>query len=122
MKFEELVRIISADFTAAWNHWDIEKLLTFVSNGVVVQSPKIALVYPEKVKCEIVGKDALREYWTLLKNITGAMNVVQLSIACDGRKLETVNKVTGKDTLIYETILLDEYGKIIFLKYEYKDL
>ncbi|MBK7692211.1 MAG: nuclear transport factor 2 family protein [Bacteroidetes bacterium] len=121
MKFEALVKLISEDFTVAWNQWDIEKLLTFVANSVVVRSPKVGMIYPENAACEIVGKEALHEYWTKLKIKNGKFDVTQLSITCDGRKLETVNKLNGQDILIYETILLDEYGKIIFLNYEYRN-
>lgn len=120
MKFEEIIKAISEDFTKAWNEWDIEKLMSFLSNNVVIYSPKILLVYPDNTACKLQGKENLRDYWTKLKVMTDNTRVDQISITKVDREIKTVNKVVGKEIIINETIILNEYGKIEYLKYQYE--
>lgn len=119
MKFEEIIKSISDDFTDAWNQWDIDRMKDILSESVIIRSPKIMHVYPENASCEIQGKGNVIEYWNRLKEMTHNYQVVQLSIKKDGREVKTVNKMIGEDITIYETFIVNEYGKIEYLKYEY---
>ncbi len=120
MKFEDIIRIISEDFTKAWNDWDIDKLMTHLATHVEIHSPKIKVVYPENTDCTLIGKEAVLEYWTRLKKISGDYRVEQISLKKEDREVKTVNKVIGKGITIYETFIVNEYGKIEYLKYEYE--
>lgn len=119
MRFEDIIKLISTEFTEAWNNWDIEKAMTYLANNVVIRSPKISIVYPDNIECEIKGKAAVKEYWDRLKEMSENYRVYQTSIVKEGREVVTVNKVIGHDIIIRETFIVNEYGKIEYLKYEY---
>lgn len=119
MKFEDIIKIISDDFTRAWNEWNIDQLMTHLAPHVEIHSPRIKTVYPDNAACKIIGKKEVLEYWTRLKAIAGDYRVEQLSLKKEDREVKTVNKVIGKNITIYETFIVNEYGKIEYLKYEY---
>ncbi|MBK7040169.1 MAG: hypothetical protein IPH46_06765 [Bacteroidetes bacterium] len=120
MKFDEIIKSISDDFTKAWNDWDVDKMKNYLTDYVIIYSPKIQLVYPDNVGCKLEGKDQVIEYWKLLKSKIENYKVVQLSVCKDNREVKTVNRVVGSDIIVYETFVVNEYGKIEYLKYEYE--
>jgi hypothetical protein len=119
MKFEEIIKAISDDFTRAWNEWDIDSLMTHLANNVEIYSPKINSIYPDNTESRLIGKTAVKDYWTILKNTTPQHKVEQTSLQKVDREIRTVNKVIGEDIIIFETFIVNEYGKIEYLKYEY---
>ncbi|MCC7030398.1 MAG: hypothetical protein IT257_08835 [Chitinophagaceae bacterium] len=119
MKFEEIIKSISDDFTRAWNEWDIDRLMTHLANNVEIYSPKIKAIYPDNTECKLTGKQAIKDYWTNLKNSTRQHKVVQTSLQKIDREITTINKVIGENITIHETFVVNEYGKIEYLRYEY---
>ena len=118
MKFDDIVILISEEFTLAWNNWDVEKLIKLLAEDVTIYSPQISSIYPENKSNKLHGKIAIEAYWTLLKK-KDAYKVNQISIKKVDREIKTVNLVIGSNLIIKETFRLNEYGKIDYLKYEY---
>lgn len=122
MTFESLIRRISDDFTNAWNQWDIDAMMKHLCSNVIITSPNISLVYPNNSDNKIVGKENVLAYWEKLKLIEGRIIVVQESFEKIDTVIRTVNRVVGKNILIYESFKLNEYGKIQELHYSYSYL
>lgn len=53
----------AAAWITAWNERDVERVLAHFAESVTFRSPTAAAVVPDS-KGVIVGKDALRSYWT----------------------------------------------------------
>lgn len=119
MKFQEALEKIAADFTRFWNVWDIERLCGMMSENAILESPMIKKVYPEHTSLQIKGREEIRRYWIHLRNITGGFEVNQISVHKKDKEITTVNKIIGSDVVILETLNLNEYAKITYLKYEY---
>lgn len=119
MKFEDIVILISEEFTLAWNNWDVEKLIKLLAEDVTIFSPQISNIYPENTMNTLKGKKAIEAYWTLLKK-KNAFLVKQISIKKVDREIKTVNIMIEGNLIIKETFRLNEYGKIDYLKYEYE--
>lgn len=119
MKFEDIVILISEEFTLAWNNWDVEKLIKLLAEDVTIFSPQISNIYPENTLNTLKGKIAIEAYWTLLKK-KNAFLVKQISIKKVDREIKTVNIMIEGNLIIKETFRLNEYGKIDYLKYEYE--
>ena len=121
MKFEEIVRRISDDFTHYWNVWDIEAILSFISEHVILRSPNVSKVFPSINNNTIVGKENVRHYWEQLAQRNLNYKVIQTSVTKTDRTITTYNLAIKTNIVIREIFILDEYGKIIELNYEYPD-
>ena len=120
MPFEEIIRTISEEFTRAWNNWDKELLLRFLSNDIRLESPVVKEIYPENTRGEVRGKEQVSAYWDALALARRNIKVRQISIKKNKRVVETINEIIDTGQLIRETFILNEYGKILHLKYSYK--
>jgi hypothetical protein len=119
MRFEEIVKHISEEFTQARNDWDMEPLMHFLHTNVSLQSPNVSEVYPENKSNTILGRDNVINYWNQLVEMKGTFKVTQLSIVKIDNKVTTMNQIEGSKTTIKECYRLDEYGKINEMVYEY---
>ncbi len=119
MKFEDIVKLISEKFTQAWNDWDLDRLFNFLTADVRLQSPKVSQVYPENTTNTIDGRENVITYWNLLAQQQGKFKVVQYDIFKTDNKVTTLNRIEDSNILIKETYIMDEYGKIKELTYEY---
>ncbi len=119
MKFEDIVKLISEKFTQAWNDWDLDRLFNFLTADVRLQSPKVSQVYPENTTNTIEGRENVITYWNLLAQQQGKFKVVQYDIFKTDNKVTTLNRIEDSNILIKETYIMDEYGKIKELTYEY---
>ena len=48
----------------AWNHHDIQKVLSLYSDTIEFTSPKIKIVFPDRNVSKINNKKELEEYWS----------------------------------------------------------
>ncbi|MBL7765347.1 MAG: nuclear transport factor 2 family protein [Chitinophagaceae bacterium] len=119
MNFLNLIKDISDEFNAAWNRWDIEKMMEMMTNDVTIFSPKISMVYPDNESNSISGKENIRNYWMALHGIMGHFTVEMVSFKKEGRLIQTKNRVIGYNIIIEESFTLNEYGKIMELRYHY---
>lgn len=119
LKFEDIIKQISDDFTEAWNQWDIEKLMTFLTDDVIVYSPKVSVVYPLNEENIIVGKENVKQYWSTLVTITGKFNVIPISIEKKDREVKTTDIIVETGQTIISRFTVNEYGKIDRLNFEY---
>lgn len=119
MKFEEIIRSISEQFTRSWNNWDIDRRTNCLTNDVVLTSPNVSKVYPENLSNTICGKENIRVYWNQLAAQEGLFKVEQQSVSKEGMNVITLNKIIGSEIYIKETFTMNEYGKIKELMYEY---
>lgn len=122
MQFEKIIKTILADFTVAWNQWDFDALENFLATEVKIYSPKIFEIYPENTSCILEGKENIINYWKLYQHKIGSIKVNQLSFEKKGRVVKTINQVIGQPIIIQEKLILNEYGKIVKLKYEYQPI
>ena len=121
MKFEELAKRISEEFTHAWNNWDIEKVEKCLTKTICVHSPHISQIYPENIENFICGREKVIAYWKLLMEKNGRITVTQTDIKKVDNTIISLNKVNGKNIIVREVMTIDEYGKIKDLAYEYFD-
>ncbi len=121
MKFEDVLKHISEEFTQAWNDGDLGKIVHFLTNDISVQSPNISRLYPENTNNIIVGKENVINYWKLLSETYGYFEVAQTSIQKRDNHVVTMNTIVGTGITIKETFKVNEYGKIKELIYEYSD-
>lgn len=119
--FESIIKRISKEYTQAWNDWDIPKLESYLHNDVVISSPKISYVYPDKIDNRLHGRDSIIEYWERLFQIQKKFKVNQLSLEIIDKTVTTTNQIEGSNTIIQERFVLDQYGRIVELYYEYKE-
>lgn len=120
MGFDQIIDNISTGFTDAWNSGNIELSIKFLCPNVVIESPKVKEIFPEKNESKVVGHEEVRHYWKQLQNRYGKLEVEQVSLKKVNREIYTVNKVKGKNLTIHETFIVNEYGKIEYLKYHYE--
>lgn len=119
--FESIIKRISKEYTQAWNDWDIPKLESYLHTDVVINSPKISYVYPDKIDNRIQGRNSIIEYWERLFQIQKKFKVNQLSLEIIDKTVTTTNQIEGSNTIIQERFVLDQYGRIVELYYEYKE-
>ena len=119
--FESIIKRISKEYTQAWNDWDIPKLESYLHTDVVISSPKISCVYPDKIDNQIQGRDLIIQYWERLFQIQKKFKVNQLSLEIIDKTVTTTNQIEGSNTIIQERFVLDQYGRIEELYYEYKE-
>ncbi len=119
MKFNNLIKKILNDFTVAWNRWDFDSLEKILTPDVIIFSPKIGEIYPENKECKLVGRKNLIEYWKLYQLKYGKTHADQISFEKKGRVIKTSNKIIGQALIINEELILNEYGKIELIRYEY---
>ncbi len=117
--FDNIIQSIIKEFNTAWNTWDISKMMNFIHPNVRIYSPMIQKVYPENASSSLIGKENLRMYWEKLMSMNGKFEVETISVEKEDRTITTLNKVKNVDMFIREEIMLDEYAKIIELKYFY---
>lgn len=119
MNFNQVVRHISEEFTDAWNTMDWLKISSCVANDVRLYSPYVSVMYPEKINNWIEGKDDLLNYWKKLVAAYGHFKVKQTDIVKVDGSIKTQNHLFDRNLTIQEVFTLNEYGKIVELRYEY---
>jgi hypothetical protein len=119
MRFEEIIKKISLEFAYAWNLGDLEKMTSFLTNDICLQSPNLSRFYPGSGGNTIVGKQNVVDYFKTLIETRGRFQVDQISIIKENDQVITKNKVVGKNIFIKEIFTINEYGKIKKLIYEY---
>ncbi len=121
MRFEEIVKQISEEFTKAWNDGDVDRLMNYLTNNVRLTSPMVSRVYPEHEGNTIEGRDNVKNYWHQLALLHGQFKVTMTSITKSDNKVTTMNHVEGSNLIIKETYTMNEYGKINEVIYEYSE-
>lgn len=119
MRFSKIIEDISNAFNDTWNNWEIQEMGNFLTEDIEVHSPKVLLVDPNNKLALIRGKSKVLDYWKKLAEITGKFKVAKLHSLKLERDVINYNEILDTDIVIKETLKLNEYGKIFYLKYEY---
>ncbi len=101
----------AADWVAAWNAHDVERILSHYADDVEMSSPYVALVVGGGTDT-VRGIDRLRDYWTraLVKRPLLHFDPLQIFAGVNSVALLYRSNVTNKNVI--ETFIFDTSGRI----------
>ena len=120
MIIEKLIKKITLDFIILWNKWEIDEVMKYLKDDIVIYSPYIKMAYPENTACRLEGKENVKQYWIYLMNNIGRMQFELESFSKVKNEVSTVNKIIGRDEKMYAVFTYNEYAKISSITFEYK--
>ncbi len=104
----------ATEWAAAWNRRDLEAVLGLFSDDAVFVSPKAEALVGA---AEVVGKDALRTYWTAAlarrPTLHFAIEAAHLDRAANVLTIEYIsNTIDGANVRAGEILTFDSHGKV----------
>lgn len=108
---KEFAENFAAEWIAAWNRHDVDKVLAHYTADFTIQSPTALMVVPESGGF-IAGKENIRRYWlnALSKVPNLAFELLNLFIGVNGVSLRYVNMATNK--IVLEVMNFNEDLKV----------
>jgi hypothetical protein len=119
MNIEDIVYKIGRGLIQSWNNGEIEKIIGYMSENVVVTSPHIKLFYPLNNDNKIVGKVKLSEYWKNLVQIGGNFKLTLIEFKKENNKLTIICSLNNRKEKMHTICLYNEYGKVVSLDFDY---
>jgi hypothetical protein len=98
-------RAFTEDWLAAWNHHDVDALLTHFHDDVVFTSPVAARVVPESGGA-VRGKAALREYWNAALKTMPDLHFEVVGVS-HGESVLVINYRNQSGALVNEVLEFD---------------
>jgi ketosteroid isomerase-like protein len=108
---KEYAEAFAAEWIAAWNSHDLDRVLTHYTDDFTIESPTALAVVPES-KGFIAGKENIRRYWqTALDRLPDlAFELLAVFVGVHGVSLHFRNMAINK--LVIEVMNFDEQGKV----------
>jgi hypothetical protein len=109
---KEFAEGFAAEWMAAWNDHDVDRVLAHYADDFTIDSPTALAVVPES-KGFIAGKENIRRYWlTALSRAPGlAFEPLGLFVGVHGLSLHYINTASNKT--VVEVMNFNEDLKVI---------
>ena len=109
MMDEGKAQAFATDWIAAWNMRDLDRVLSHCAEDVVFNSPVAAKLLGDGV---VIGKAALRSYWSTALPLRPALHFTTLDIFC-GHESVAIHYRDERGNEVIETFIFDPNGAVI---------
>lgn len=107
----DFAKSFANEWVASWNAHDIDRILNHYAQDFIIESPLAAIRLPE-TKGKVIGKQAVRAYWTigLERNPNLEFKILDILVGINGLTIYYENVATNKRAV--EMMLFDADGKV----------
>jgi hypothetical protein len=104
-------RSFAEEWISSWNSHNIDIILNHYSQDFIIESPLAAVLIPT-TSGRVIGKDAVREYWTigLNRNPNLEFKILDVLIGIDGLTIYHEDAATKKRAI--EMMIFNEEGEV----------
>lgn len=101
-------KTFASDWEAGWNSHDLERILSHYRDDIVFRSRKAV---PISGTGEVVGKLALRSYWTSALKRQPDLHF-RIQDVFEGHEMLVISYLNHHEILAAETLYFDDRGKV----------
>lgn len=103
-----------------WNAGTLEQMQPYLKEDVLVRSPNISVIYPERVSGYIQGRETVISYWYQLIQLNGPMKLSIVDLQREGDTICLSLKINNTEKFLATTLMYNQYGKIIEFTFDYR--